>query len=56
VDAIARQSTHYIQRPAPTGQPQLVVAAVEAVVRAVRHHHRLPPCRQLFAEADAACR
>ena len=56
VDAIARHSTHYIQRPAPTGQPQLVVAAVEAVVRAARNHDSLPPCRQLFPEAAAACR
>jgi len=56
VDAIARHSTHYIQRPAPTGQPQLVVAAVEAVVRAARNHDSLPPGRQLFPEAAAACR
>jgi pimeloyl-ACP methyl ester carboxylesterase len=56
VDVIARRSTHYIQRPAPVGQPQLVVAAVEAVVDSVRSHRRLPPCRSLFPAAAAACR
>ena len=56
VDAIARHSTHYIQRPAPVGQPNLVITAVEAVVKSVRTHQRLPPCRRLFPTATAACR
>jgi pimeloyl-ACP methyl ester carboxylesterase len=56
IDAIARQSTHYIQRPAPAGQPQLVIAAVDAVVEAARQHHRLPRCRQLFSRPAAGCR
>jgi pimeloyl-ACP methyl ester carboxylesterase len=56
LDVIARRSTHYIQRPAPTGQPQLVVLAVRAVVNAARNHDRLPPCRKLFPKAAAACR
>jgi hypothetical protein len=56
VDAIARHSTHYIQRPAPTGQPQLVIAAVDAVVKAARTHRKLSPCRQMFRAAAATCR
>jgi pimeloyl-ACP methyl ester carboxylesterase len=56
IDAIARQSTHNIQKPAPAGQPQVVAAAVSAVVEAVRRHRRLPPCRQLFASASVSCR
>jgi pimeloyl-ACP methyl ester carboxylesterase len=56
IDAIALRSTHYIQFPAPAGQPQLVVTAVEAVVRASRLHRHLPACRRLFAAAAARCR
>jgi pimeloyl-ACP methyl ester carboxylesterase len=56
VDAIARQSTHYIQKPAPAGQPQVVVDAVSAVVEALRHHRRLPSCPQLFPPAAVTCR
>lgn len=56
INVIARQSTHYIQRPPPTGQPQLVIAAVDAVVDAARNHHGLPACRRLFSEPAASCR
>ena len=56
VDAVARRSTHYIQKPAPAGQPQVVVTAVSAVVAAVRRHQRLASCRKLFAAAAVSCR
>jgi pimeloyl-ACP methyl ester carboxylesterase len=56
VDAIALDSTHYIQRPAPRGQPSVVVAAVRAVVEAVRARRRLPSCARLFAGLTVACR
>ena len=56
VNAVARLSTHYIQRPAPAGQPQVVVAAVEAVVAAARTHETLPPCRRLFGGLAVSCR
>jgi pimeloyl-ACP methyl ester carboxylesterase len=56
VDAVAVQSTHYIQFPPPRGQPQLVVKAAEAVVRAVRSQKPLPACQRLFAAPAAACR
>jgi pimeloyl-ACP methyl ester carboxylesterase len=56
VNAIARLSTHYIQRPAPVGQPQVVVSAVGAVVAAARTHHRLPTCPRLFDGLAVSCR
>jgi pimeloyl-ACP methyl ester carboxylesterase len=56
INAIARRSTHYIQRPAPTGQPDVVVSAVRAVVVAVRTSKRLPLCRRVFSELDVECR
>lgn len=56
VNAIARLSTHSIQRPAPVGQPQVVVTAVRAVVAAARTHGTLPPCAQLFAGLSVSCR
>jgi pimeloyl-ACP methyl ester carboxylesterase len=56
IDAIARFSTHYIQRPAPAGQPGIVTAAIGAVVDAARSHHGFPPCRQLFRSAAVRCR
>ncbi|MFL5961731.1 MAG: alpha/beta fold hydrolase [Gaiellaceae bacterium] len=56
IDAIANRSTHYIQRPAPTGQPQVVVTAVRAVLTAVRAHGNLPPCHRLFAKDAVTCR
>jgi pimeloyl-ACP methyl ester carboxylesterase len=56
VNAIASLSTHYIQRPAPVGQPQVVVAAVRAVVAAARTRGTLPPCAQLYAGLAVSCR
>ncbi len=56
IDLVALHSTHYIQYPAPTGQPQLVIKAVDAVVAAARTHERLPACARLFASSAARCR
>jgi pimeloyl-ACP methyl ester carboxylesterase len=56
VDAIASLSTHYIQRPAPSGQPQVVVTAARAVVAAARSRGTLPPCAQLYAGLAVSCR
>jgi pimeloyl-ACP methyl ester carboxylesterase len=56
VNAIARLSTHYIQRPAPVGQPRVVVTAVGAVVAAARTHNTLPSCPQLFDGLAVTCR
>lgn len=56
VDAIARRSTHYLQRPAPAGQPDVVVDAVDAVVEAVRTGAHLPACSRLFAAGAVECR
>ena len=56
VDAIARLSTHYLQRPAPIGQPQVVVRAVGAVAAAARTRATLAPCAQLFAGPAVSCR
>ena len=56
VNAIARLSTHYIQRPAPIGQPRVVVTAVGAVVAAARTHKKLPPCQRLFDGLAVTCR
>jgi pimeloyl-ACP methyl ester carboxylesterase len=51
---VARRSDHFVQLR--DGQPSVVIRAVEAVVRAVRGHTHLPPCRQLFTGADVRCR
>ena len=56
MNAIARLSTHFIQRPAPAGQPLVVVTAVGAVVAAAQTHGTLPPCRQLFDGLAVSCR
>jgi pimeloyl-ACP methyl ester carboxylesterase len=56
VNAIATRSTHYIQRPAPAGQPQVVVTAATAVVTAARSHAKLPRCGRLFAGRAITCR
>jgi pimeloyl-ACP methyl ester carboxylesterase len=49
VHAIAEYSGHFIHED----QPDVVVAAVRAVVRAAREDERLPPCRTLFRGVDA---
>jgi pimeloyl-ACP methyl ester carboxylesterase len=56
INAVAKNSTHYIQRPAPAGQPQVVIDAVTAVVTAARSHGKLPPCSRLFATSAVGCR
>jgi pimeloyl-ACP methyl ester carboxylesterase len=56
IDAIATRSTHYIQRPAPAGQPQVVISAARAVLAAVRAHSKLPRCGRLFAPSAVTCR
>jgi pimeloyl-ACP methyl ester carboxylesterase len=49
VHAIAEYSSHFIHQD----QPDVVVAAIRAVVRAAREDERLPPCRTLFRGVDA---
>ena len=49
---VALASNHDI----PTGQPSVIVRAVQAVVGAARDHARLPPCRRLFSGPDVRCR
>jgi pimeloyl-ACP methyl ester carboxylesterase len=40
-----------------SGQPSVVIRALQAVVVAARDHTRLPPCRRLFSDsADVRCR
>jgi pimeloyl-ACP methyl ester carboxylesterase len=39
-----------------TGQPSVIVRAVQAVVGAARSHGRLPRCRSLFSGSDVRCR
>src|SRR5205085_10427271 len=56
IDAIARNSTHYIQKPPPVGQPNVAITAARALVRAVRRHSRLPACATLFARTAVDCR
>jgi pimeloyl-ACP methyl ester carboxylesterase len=56
IDAIARDSTHYIQRPRPDGQPAVVIAAVAAVVQAARTHSHLAPCGRVFSASAVGCR
>jgi pimeloyl-ACP methyl ester carboxylesterase len=46
LDAIAEYSGHYIYE----SQPDLVVAAIRAVVQAARSHTQLPTCRALFRD------
>ena len=55
IDAIARNSTHYIQKPPPLGQPNVVITAIRAVVRAARQRRHLPTCSTLFAHAAVGC-
>jgi pimeloyl-ACP methyl ester carboxylesterase len=51
---VALRSDHFVQRF--DGQPDVVIRAVQAVVRTARDHTRLPPCRQLFSGSDVSCR
>ena len=54
VHAVAERSDHFVQSHL-TGQPGVVVAAVEAVVIAARARSRLPRCADLFDSADVTC-
>jgi pimeloyl-ACP methyl ester carboxylesterase len=51
---VALRSDHFVQWP--DGQPDVVIRAVQAVVRAVRDRTRLVPCRRLFSGSDVRCR
>jgi pimeloyl-ACP methyl ester carboxylesterase len=51
VHVLAHDSGHVIQADAP----DLVTAAIAAVVRAARDGTRLPPCEQVLATAAATC-
>ena len=55
VHVVALGSNHDVLSPG-SGQPAVVVSAVQAVVRAARRHTRLPPCARLFRGADVRCR
>jgi pimeloyl-ACP methyl ester carboxylesterase len=55
VHVIALRSDHDVPSP-QTGQPSVVIRAVQAVVRAAREHTRLPQCRNLFSAPDVRCR
>jgi hypothetical protein len=52
VHVVALASNHAV----PSGQPSVIVRAVQAVVDAARSHVRLPPCRRLFSGPDVRCR
>jgi pimeloyl-ACP methyl ester carboxylesterase len=51
---VALRSDHFVQ--GRDGQPRVVVATVQALVRSAREGTHLPPCRRLFSGADVACR
>jgi pimeloyl-ACP methyl ester carboxylesterase len=63
VHVVALRSDHWIptrrfyrgSRPI-NGQPDVVIRAVVAVVRAARDHAHLPSCRRLFGTAAVRCR
>jgi pimeloyl-ACP methyl ester carboxylesterase len=63
VHVVALRSDHWIQirrfyrgNERIDGQPDVVVRAVEAVVRAAREGTHLPPCRRLFGGSAIRCR
>jgi pimeloyl-ACP methyl ester carboxylesterase len=51
---VALSSNHDIPS-SQSGQPSVVIRAVQAVVTAARDHTRLPPCRRLFSGSDVRC-
>jgi hypothetical protein len=55
VHLVALASNHGVPS-SRTGQPSIVIRAVQAVVDAARHHTRLPPCRRLFSGSENCCR
>jgi hypothetical protein len=48
---VALRSDHFVQ----DDQPDVVIRAVEAVVRAERGGAPLPPCARLFTGPDVRC-
>jgi pimeloyl-ACP methyl ester carboxylesterase len=54
VHVVALTSNHDIPS-SRSGQPEVVIRAVEAVVTAARSHTRLPSCSRLFTGADVRC-
>ena len=54
VHVVAQRSGHFVQDL--DGQPQVVIRAVQAVVRAERDNTQLPPCEDLFSGPDVRCR
>jgi pimeloyl-ACP methyl ester carboxylesterase len=56
INAIALTSSHYIQKPPPIGQPEVVITAVRAVISATRQRRHLPSCKTLFTRAAVECR
>jgi hypothetical protein len=55
VHVVALASNHDVPS-SRSGQPSVVIRAVQAVVGAARGHTRLPPCRRLFSGSDVRCR
>jgi pimeloyl-ACP methyl ester carboxylesterase len=55
IHVIALLSGHFVQR-SPSGQPDVVVGAVLAVIHAVRTRTRLPACESVFHGAGVQCR
>jgi pimeloyl-ACP methyl ester carboxylesterase len=53
VHVLARRSDHFVQRI--DGQPQVVAAALRAVVRAAREKEPLPPCAEIFRGPSVRC-
>lgn len=51
VEAIAPDSSHNLPYPPPQGRPDLVEAAVLAVVHAARTHSRIASCRAVFGRS-----
>jgi hypothetical protein len=55
VHVVALASNHDVPS-SRSGQPSVIVRAVQAVVGAARSHARLPRCRRLFSGSDVRCR
>ena len=55
VHVVALDSNHDVPS-SHSGQPPVVIRAVQEVVGAARDHTRLPPCRRLFSGSDVRCR
>ena len=54
VHVVATESGHAVPDP-QTGQPEVVLAAVEAVVRAARLRVPVPPCEAVFTQPRTRC-